>query len=217
MATSHTKKSDLVLLIGFSAVILTMPIWLTPLGAGYPDLMQKFVIYGLFAIGYNILFGMTGYLSFGHAAFLGIGSYSAVWSFKLLTMNVIPAILFGMTMSGLFALAIGFVVLRRSGIYFSILTLALAQMCYNLAYSVLTPITIIALLATLVLLFSFKGETILSNPLTILWIAIPLFIQTQLTFALGYGPARSFSVPRRQFISSPPAGVSVDSHVLELA
>lgn len=82
---------------------------------------------------------------------------------------------------------------------------------------VLTPITIIALLATLVLLFSFKGETILSNPLTILWIAIPLFIQTQLTFALGYGPARSFSVPRRQFISSPPAGVSVDSHVLELA
>jgi ABC-type branched-subunit amino acid transport system permease subunit len=141
MATSHTKKSDLVLLIGFSAVILTMPIWLTPLGAGYPDLMQKFVIYGLFAIGYNILFGMTGYLSFGHAAFLGIGSYSAVWSFKLLTMNVIPAILFGMTMSGLFALAIGFVVLRRSGIYFSILTLALAQMCYNLAYSVLTPIT----------------------------------------------------------------------------
>lgn len=51
---------------------------------------------------------------------------------------------------------------------------------------VLTPITIIALLATLVLLFSFKGETIISNPLTILWIAIPLFIQTCLIFGLGY-------------------------------
>lgn len=51
---------------------------------------------------------------------------------------------------------------------------------------VLTPITIIALLVTLVLLFSFKGETILSNPLTILWIAIPLFIQTCLIFAIGY-------------------------------
>jgi ACR3 family arsenite transporter len=50
----------------------------------------------------------------------------------------------------------------------------------------LTPITIIALLATLVLLFSFKGETIISNPLTILWIAIPLFIQTMLIFAIGY-------------------------------
>ena len=51
---------------------------------------------------------------------------------------------------------------------------------------VLTPVTIVALLATLVLLFSFKGETILQNPLTILWIAIPLFIQTIVIFALGY-------------------------------
>ncbi|NQV32493.1 MAG: arsenical-resistance protein, partial [Phycisphaeraceae bacterium] len=51
---------------------------------------------------------------------------------------------------------------------------------------VLTPITIIALLATLVLLFSFKGKTILENPLTILWIAIPLFLQTVLIFILGY-------------------------------
>jgi ACR3 family arsenite transporter len=51
---------------------------------------------------------------------------------------------------------------------------------------VLTPITIIALLVTLVLLFSFKGEVILSNPLTILWIAIPLFIQTNLIFWIGY-------------------------------
>lgn len=55
---------------------------------------------------------------------------------------------------------------------------------------VLTPITIIALLTTLVLLFSFKGEVIAANPLTILWIAIPLFIQTILIFALGYGAAR---------------------------
>lgn len=51
---------------------------------------------------------------------------------------------------------------------------------------VLTPITIVALLTTLVLLFSFKGETIVSNPLTILWIAIPLTIQTILIFGLGY-------------------------------
>ncbi len=51
---------------------------------------------------------------------------------------------------------------------------------------VLTPITIIALLITLVLLFSFKGEVIISNPLTILWIAIPLFLQTCLIFVIGY-------------------------------
>ncbi|MCE5328146.1 MAG: ACR3 family arsenite efflux transporter [Planctomycetaceae bacterium] len=55
---------------------------------------------------------------------------------------------------------------------------------------VLTPITIVALLATLILLFSFKGETILSEPLTILWIAVPLFLQTMLIFGLGYGLAK---------------------------
>ena len=55
---------------------------------------------------------------------------------------------------------------------------------------ILTPITIIALLVTLVLLFSFKGDVIIANPLTILWIAIPLFIQTNLIYWLGYGLAR---------------------------
>ncbi|MFK5894661.1 MAG: branched-chain amino acid ABC transporter permease [Pseudomonadota bacterium] len=125
----------------FSVVVLTMPWWLSPIGAAYPDLLQKFAIFGIFAIGYNILFGLTGYLSFGHATFLGIGSYTAVWSFKLLSMNVIPAVLLSTLTAGLFAVIIGFISLRRSGIYFSILTLAFAQMSYNLAYSVLTPIT----------------------------------------------------------------------------
>ncbi|NDV51103.1 MULTISPECIES: branched-chain amino acid ABC transporter permease [Roseobacteraceae] len=114
---------------------------LAQFNAGYPDLMQRFVIFGIFAIGFNLLFGLTGYLSFGHAAFLGAGSYAAVWMFKLLSMNVIPAILLSMIVAGLFAVVIGYVSLRRSGIYFSILTLAFAQMSYNLAYSVLTPIT----------------------------------------------------------------------------
>jgi ABC-type branched-subunit amino acid transport system permease subunit len=103
--------------------------------------MQRFVIFGIFAIGFNILFGLTGYLSFGHAAFLGVGSYAAVWMFKLLSMNVIPAIILSVIVAGLFSLLIGFISLRRSGIYFSILTLAFAQMMFALAYSVLTPIT----------------------------------------------------------------------------
>ena len=130
-----------VIMLIFSAVVLTAPYWLAPLGANYPDLLQKFAIFGIFAVGYNILFGLTGYLSFGHATFLGIGSYTAVWSFKLLTMNILPAIILAMIVSGVFALVIGYLSLRRSGIYFSILTLAFAQMAYSLAYSVLTPIT----------------------------------------------------------------------------
>ena len=134
------SNENKVMLI-FSAIVLLMPIWLIPFGASYPDLLQKFAIFGIFAIGFNILFGLTGYLSFGHAAFLGIGSYTAVWSFKLLSMNVIPAMLFAIVISGVAAALIGYVSLRRTGIYFSILTLAFAQMSYNLAYSVLTPIT----------------------------------------------------------------------------
>jgi ABC-type branched-subunit amino acid transport system permease subunit len=109
--------------------------------AGYPDLMQRLVIFGIFAIGFNILFGLTGYLSFGHAAFLGVGSYAAIWMMKLLTMNVIPAIIVSVIVAGIFSLLVGYISLRRSGIYFSILTLAFAQMSYALAYSVLTPIT----------------------------------------------------------------------------
>lgn len=144
------KNHDRMLLIVVAMLVLFAPFILQPFAtdsglnqfnAGYPDLMQRFVIFGIFAIGFNILFGLTGYLSFGHAAFLGVGSYSAVWMFKLLSMNVIPAILLAVVISGIFALAIGFVSLRRSGIYFSILTLAFAQMSFNLAYSVLTKFT----------------------------------------------------------------------------
>ncbi len=135
------SRKDLLSLVVFGAIVLTMPIWLAPFGAAYPGLMQKFAIYAIFAIGFNILFGLTGYLSFGHAAFLGVGSYTTVWSFKLLTMDILPAMAFAVIVAGLFALVIGYFSLRRSGIYFSILTLAFAQMSYSLAYSVLTPIT----------------------------------------------------------------------------
>jgi len=141
MSLFAMNRSDLLLLVCFAAAVLAAPIILAPIGAGYPDLLQKFAIFGIFAIGFNILFGLTGYLSFGHAAFLGVGSYTAVWTFKLLSMNPLPAIVLATVAGGLFAAVIGFISLRRSGIYFSILTLAFAQMSYNLAYSVLTPIT----------------------------------------------------------------------------
>ncbi len=136
MNAKASSRNDLYLILGFIVAVALGPIIMTPFG-GYPDLLQKFAIFGIFAIGFNILFGLTGYLSFGHAAFLGAGSYAAVWCFKLVGMNVLPAIISAMIVGGLFSALIGFVSLRRSGIYFSILTLAFAQMCYNLAYSVL--------------------------------------------------------------------------------
>ena len=88
----NLMQNNWAIMLVFSAVVLSAPIWASPIGANYPDLLQKFAIFGIFAVGYNILFGLTGYLSFGHATFLGVGSYTAVWSFKLLSMNVVPAI-----------------------------------------------------------------------------------------------------------------------------
>jgi len=79
---------------------------------------------------------------------------------------------------------------------------------------VLTPVTIIALLITLVLLFSFKGEVIVSNPLTILWIAIPLFIQTNLIFWLAYGLARLL---RLSYEDAAPAAMIGASNHFEVA
>ncbi|HUU93129.1 MAG TPA: ACR3 family arsenite efflux transporter [Phycisphaerae bacterium] len=75
---------------------------------------------------------------------------------------------------------------------------------------VLTPVTILALLVTLVLLFSFKGEVILSNPLTILWIAIPLFIQTNVIFWLTYGLARLLRL--RYADAAPSAMIGASNH-----
>jgi ACR3 family arsenite transporter len=75
---------------------------------------------------------------------------------------------------------------------------------------VLTPVTIIALLVTLVLLFSFKGDTILANPLTILWIAIPLVLQTLLIFGLTYGLARMLRI--RYADAAPAAMIGASNH-----
>lgn len=144
------NRNDFLMLLVVVFLLAAAPIILNPFpensefaqfNAGYPDLMQRFVIFGIFAIGFNILFGLTGYLSFGHAAFLGAGSYAGVWMLKLLTINVIPAILVSTIVAGLFSIAIGYISLRRSGIYFSILTLAFAQMSFALASSVLQPLT----------------------------------------------------------------------------
>ena len=96
------NKSDTRFLIIVICLTLFTPFLMQPFpegsamaqfNGGYPDLMAKIAIFGIFAMGFNILFGLTGYLSFGHAAFLGVGSYAAVWMFKLLTLNVFPAII----------------------------------------------------------------------------------------------------------------------------
>jgi ACR3 family arsenite transporter len=75
---------------------------------------------------------------------------------------------------------------------------------------ILTPVTIIALLVTLMLLFSFKGEIIISNPLTILWIAIPLFIQTNIIFWITYWLAKAIRLDYRD--AAPSAMIGASNH-----
>ncbi len=143
-------RRDLILLIVVALLALGAPILLNPFpegsalaqfNAGYPDLMQRFAIFGIFAIGFNILFGLTGYLSFGHAAFLGVGSLLGGLDVQAAEHERLPGHRAVDRRGGALRAADRLCRLRRSGIYFSILTLAFAQMSFNLAYSVLTPIT----------------------------------------------------------------------------
>ncbi|HZX10333.1 MAG TPA: ACR3 family arsenite efflux transporter [Acidobacteriota bacterium] len=125
---------------------------------------------------------------------LGIGRLPVPWKALVLSIGIYVAL----------PLAAGFisrkVIIARKGIDW-----------FNTKFlHLLTPVTISALLITLVLLFSFKGEVILSNPLTILWIAIPLFIQTNLIFWLAYGLAKLLKLSYRD--AAPSAMIGASNH-----
>jgi len=96
----------------------------------YDALSVNILIFGLYAVGFNLLFGYTGMLSFGHAAFLGVGSYLAGISVVHAGWPWWAAIAVGVLASGLAGLIIGYLAIRTRGIYFSMVTLALAQIVY---------------------------------------------------------------------------------------
>ena len=96
----------------------------------YETLAINILIFGLYAVGFNLLFGYTGMLSFGHAAFLGVGSYLAGIVVVHAGWPWWAAIMVGVASSCLAGLVIGFLAIRTRGIYFSMVTLALAQIVY---------------------------------------------------------------------------------------
>ncbi|MGH9669616.1 MAG: branched-chain amino acid ABC transporter permease [Terriglobales bacterium] len=101
----------------------------------YKALATQVLVYGLFALGFNLLYGYTGLLSFGHAAYFGLGAYGAgITLAKLGWHSVWVAIAIGVTAAGIGGLLIGFFSLRRRGIYFAMLTLAFAQLLYFIAF-----------------------------------------------------------------------------------
>lgn len=97
---------------------------------GYPVFLMKLLCFGLFACAFNLLIGFTGLLSFGHAAFFGSAGYVAGYMLRDKGWPVELAILSGVGASALIGLVMGAVAIRRQGIYFSMITLALAQMVY---------------------------------------------------------------------------------------
>ena len=126
---------DLLKLAIFAAVVLTMPWWLVAIG-GYEALATKIVIWALFAVGFDILLGFTGYLSFGHAFFFGGAAYITGFVLRDFTSEIVPALIAALVATFVFALALGFLTLKRSGIYFSILTLAFGQMLHAAVLSI---------------------------------------------------------------------------------
>jgi branched-chain amino acid transport system permease protein len=97
---------------------------------GYPVFLMKLLCFGLFACAFNLLIGYTGLLSFGHAAFFGSAGYVAGYMLRDKGWPIELAILTGVGASALIGLVMGALAIRRKGIYFSMITLALAQMVY---------------------------------------------------------------------------------------
>lgn len=100
----------------------------------YEALAVNILIYGLFALGFNMVFGYMGVLSFGHAAFFGLGSYATGIAIVHYGVHWLPAILLGVAAAGIGAAVIGALAIRTRGIYFAMVTLALSQCVYYLVY-----------------------------------------------------------------------------------
>ncbi|CDG85866.1 branched-chain amino acid ABC transporter permease [Janthinobacterium agaricidamnosum] len=100
---------------------------------GYPVLMMKLLCFSLFACAFNLLIGYTGLLSFGHAAFFGAAGYVSGYALRTLGWPTELGLLAGVLVGAVLGLLMGGIAIRRQGIYFTMITLALAQMVYFLA------------------------------------------------------------------------------------
>ena len=123
------SKQKLILI---AAVLLLAVVF--PHIAPYTALASEILIFGLFAMAFDLCLGYAGMLSFGHAAFFGLGAYTAGIILKKLAPSVPLALLGAVIMSSLAGLIIGFLTIRRRGIYFTMVTLAFAQMFYFIAF-----------------------------------------------------------------------------------
>ncbi|EFI50728.1 branched-chain amino acid ABC transporter permease [Afipia sp. 1NLS2] len=126
-------RNKLLANIGVWLVLATMPYWL-PLIGGYTELGTRVVILGLAAMSLNFLLGYTGVLSFGHAAYFGLGAYGAGLMLRYLYPSTGLAIIFGVALGTFAAAIIGPMIIRLRGVYFAMVTIAFGQVFYFIAF-----------------------------------------------------------------------------------
>ena len=114
----------------FTYLVMLVLLLAAPALGVYPVFVMKLLAFALFACAFNLLLGFTGLLSFGHAAFFGSAAYVTGWFIKEQNFTPELGILAGVLAAGLIGLLVGWVAIRRQGIYFAMITLALAQMVY---------------------------------------------------------------------------------------
>lgn len=116
------------------AVLLTVPFWLPMLG-GYNALAGRVLVLGLAAMSFNLLLGFTGVMSFGHAAYFGLGAYGAGLTLKYLAASTPLALVLGTLLGGIAGALFGLFIVRRRGVYFAMVTVAFGQVAFYIAYS----------------------------------------------------------------------------------
>ena len=128
--TDNKQMTKAAKLLRFTYLALLMLALVAPMLGLYPVFIMKLLCFALFACAFNLLLGFTGLLSFGHAAFFGSAAY--ITGYLIKSQNFTPelGLVAGMIGAGLIGLVVGLVAIRRQGIYFAMITMAIAQMVY---------------------------------------------------------------------------------------
>jgi branched-chain amino acid transport system permease protein len=118
----------------YPLVFIFLFFFIFPFIVPYKALATQIIIWGLFALGFNVCLGYTGMLSFGHAAYFGVGAYTSGILLIRFWENIWFSLLGALVMGALLALVLGYLCIKRRGIYFAMLTLAFAQLVYFVAF-----------------------------------------------------------------------------------
>ena len=119
--------------VAVCALLLFAPFWMSAIG-GYTELATRIVVMGLAAMSLNFLLGFTGVLSFGHAAYFGLGGYGTAMAIKYWGVGSIPAIVLGVIVATIAAMIIGALIIKLRGVYFAMVTIAFGQVFYFIAF-----------------------------------------------------------------------------------